>query len=70
MGVGSRKAGPSISEPTDLFCFVYSRESALKKRKYPVCSSYLSENAMLMPEIRGKGMCAEGHLWMHTPSHL
>ncbi len=44
MGVGSRWAGSSLG-----FTKNYP-----KNRKYPVSSSYVGENALLMPEVKGE----------------
>jgi len=58
--VGGRRAG-SIAETADLRGFsrtiissVYREWLEKRKRKYPVSCSAVSENALLLPGVRGK----------------
>ncbi len=59
MVVGTRRAGLSISKTADLLGFSHATismftENDPKKRKYPVSSSCVDENALLMSEVRGE----------------
>ncbi len=59
MVVGARRAGLSISKNADLLGFPHTTisrvtENGPKKRKYPVSSSCVDENALLMSEARGE----------------
>lgn len=46
-------AGLSISKTADRLRFTENGPEKKKKRKYPVSSSSLGKNALLMPEVRG-----------------
>ncbi len=55
--VGLRRAGLSISKTADLLGFSHTTisrftENGPKKRKYPLSSSCVNENALLMSEVR------------------
>ncbi len=71
MVVGARRAGLSISETADLLGFSHTTISRVyrelsKKRKYPVNSSSLSENALSMSEVRGEWPGCDG--WCMNPN--
>ncbi len=59
MVVGARRTGLSISQTADLLGFSHTTISRVyrersEKRKYPVSSSCVDENALLMSEVRGE----------------
>ena len=59
MVVGARWAGLNISETAHQLGFspqpsLGFTENGLKKRKYPVSSSSVGANVLLMPEVRGE----------------
>ncbi len=57
MVVGARRAGLSISETDDRLgfsCTTISRVYREDSEKYPVSSSCVDENALLMTEVRGE----------------
>ncbi len=56
MVVGARRAGLSISKTADLLGFSRTTISRVsrEKRKYPVSSSCVDENALLMSEENGQ----------------
>ncbi|MDF4259779.1 hypothetical protein P3388_25940 [Vibrio parahaemolyticus] len=54
MVVGARRAGLSIYWDFHTQPSLGFTEDGPKKKKYPVSSSSLGENALLMPEVRGE----------------
>jgi len=53
MVVGARQAGLGISE-TDLLGFSHTISLEFTERTFPVSASSVGENALWMPEVRGK----------------
>ncbi|KAF6732513.1 Galectin-3-binding protein B [Oryzias melastigma] len=57
----ARRTGLSISEITDLLGFSpkpsqgFTKNGPKKEKKHPFSGSYVSENALLMPEVKGEG---------------
>ncbi len=59
MVVGARRAGRSILKTADLLGFSHTTisrvtENGPKKRKYPVSSSCVNKNTLLISEVRGE----------------